>query len=484
MMLELLGSRIIGPFYGISLIVWSALLSVALLALALGYAVGGKLADRGGHFRLPHALLFAAAWASLIPVISEPVQMSMNDLGLRWGAFLSAFVLFAPPLTMLGMTGPFVIRRCAERIDNIGSLAGNIYAVSTVGSVCGTVLFGFYLLPWFGSITILCTMSLALSLLAGSVARYEQVRHKVGYSWYSWCIGLALQLVWLSYLMTRTHTVDGYTIVFEQETHYGWVRVVDQTDENIRWLLSNGSTIGAEHLESGEGLLAYQHVAGLIPWFNPEAKRALLIGLGSGHLVNALKHHEIRTDAIEIDPAVAYAAPKFFNFHPTGKILIGDGRYQIKKLPNNYDFIIHDCFTGGAEPYYMLSTEMISELKKKLSPGGILAVNFLSFTDPHRLRPVQSIARTLDQSFAHRRTFVAIPGEIFNDYIFFVSNSPLKIASPPVADWLVTREVHLDGSEGELLTDNYNPLEYLRIETTEYYRNVLIDRIGPSVLFR
>ncbi len=489
MMVELLGTRIIGPYYGVSLIVWSSLLSVSLLALSVGYTVGGRFADRKAPFRLPHAVFCAAATIALLPLVSKEVQLMFNGLGLRWGALSSAFVLFTPPLICLGMAGPFVIRMATDRLENVGSTAGNVYAISTVGSVLGTLILGFYLLPIFGTFAILWSLSIVLMLLALALVVYEKRRLQLSFSKPAWAIAsLLLSVILAGQWLTKKTPAENYSVIFEQETHYGWVRVVDQQEKGIRWLMSDASTIGAEHLETGRGLLGYQSVVRMLPWFKPEGKNALLIGLGAGHLVNDLANYGVQTDSIEIDPAVAFAAQNYFNFKPTGKVIVGDARYQVQQLDEQYDLIIHDCFTGGAEPFHLLSQEMMVELKNKLKPGGILAVNFVGFTDSSRLKPVQSVARTLDAVFEHRKVYVPNPGEVFSDYIFLVSSSELRSDQHPNSavphQWLQERLVEISAENGELISDDYNPLEFLQIAKAEYYRDVLVDRVGEAILFR
>ena len=174
MMLELLGTRIIGPFYGVSLYVWSSLISVALIALALGYYLGGLVADKQTRFRLSYAIALAGLTTAVIPLVSRPILLWTNDLGLRGGAFTSALLLFALPLTCLGMVGPQVIALAARRRAGVGMAAGSVFAVSTVGSVVGTLLLGFFLLPALGSRVILYAVSAALILLALVVAWYER----------------------------------------------------------------------------------------------------------------------------------------------------------------------------------------------------------------------------------------------------------------------------------------------------------------------
>lgn len=487
MMIELLGTRIIGPYYGVSMIVWSSLLSTALLALSIGYLLGGRLADTAPWLRLSHILLVTAVLIGVIPLLSKPVQLASNGLGLRGGALMSALVLFTPCLLALGMVGPYVIKIATSGLERVGRTAGTVYAISTLGSVMGTLLLGFFLLPLFGTENIVLSLSMLMLVLAFLLALYENLRLKAGNSLIGWgattaVLALALLLGVGSTLGTRDY--PGSEVVFEEETHYGWVRVVDQPARGIRWLMSGGSTIGAEHLETGAGLLGYQQVVGHLPRFHPAGENALLVGLGSGHLVNTYRQFGVRTDAIEIDPAVAHAAHEYFSFEPTGDVIVGDARYQIKQLDKRYDFIIHDCFTGGAEPIHLLSLEMFRELKAKLKPGGVLALNFVGLTLEGERTPVEAVAHTLDQVFEHRRTFVSSPDATFNDFVFFVSDRPLTLSGPETAlNWLEEREVAIAGDTDLVITDNFNPLETLHIAKAEYYRDLLIERVGEDILF-
>lgn len=487
MMIELLGTRIIGPYYGVSMIVWSSLLSTALLALSIGYLVGGRLADTAPWLRLSHILLVTAILIGIIPLLSKPVQLASNGLGLRGGALVSALVLFTPCLLTLGMVGPYVIKTVTQGLERVGRTAGTVYAISTLGSVLGTLFLGFFLLPLFGTQIIVISLSLLMLMMAFVLSVYESRRLKSAHSLLAW--GVSTGVLAAALLLGVGSTIGqrdypGSEVVYEAETHYGWVRVIDQPERGIRWLMSGGSTIGAEDLGTGLGLLSYQQVVGQLPRFHPAGDSALLVGLGSGHLVNTYADFGVRTDSIEIDPAVAHAAEAYFSLEPTGDVIVGDARYRVQQLDRRYDMIVHDCFTGGAEPIHLLSLEMFHTLKSRLKPGGVLALNFVGLTQEGKQAPVEAVAHTLDQVFEHRRTFVSSPEATFNDFVFVVSDEPLNINGPEAPrQWLQAREVQVSGENGLLITDDFNPLETLHIAKAEYYRDLLIDRVGESVLF-
>src|SRR5210317_948266 len=151
MVVEVLGSRVIGPFFGVSLFVWTSLITVTLVALSLGYWLGGLLADR---WRSPDALYLIILLAGLsvlcIPLISDFCLKLTIPLGLRMGAFLSAAMLFGPSLFLLGCVSPYLVKITAQQMQNIGRTVGGLYALSTLGSVAGTILTGFVLIAYLG----------------------------------------------------------------------------------------------------------------------------------------------------------------------------------------------------------------------------------------------------------------------------------------------------------------------------------------------
>jgi predicted membrane-bound spermidine synthase len=174
MVIELLGTRLIAPFYGTSLYVWSSLIAVTMMALAVGYFVGGRWADRAKCTGLAFIIALAALLTLLIPWLTRPILLATDPLGLRLGAFVSALVLFSPSLTLLGMVTPFAIKMATSRLEGIGTSSGSLYAVSTLGSVAGTLVLGFFLFPWVGSREILVGLSGGLLVLSVAVAVYEQ----------------------------------------------------------------------------------------------------------------------------------------------------------------------------------------------------------------------------------------------------------------------------------------------------------------------
>ncbi|MEC4748386.1 fused MFS/spermidine synthase [Methylomicrobium sp. Wu6] len=492
MVIELLGTRMIAPFYGASLYVWSSLISVTMMALAIGYFIGGRWADRAKRAGLSLIIALAAVLTLLIPGLARPVLLATDPLGLRLGALVSALVLFLPSLTMLGMVGPFAIKLATPRLDGVGSSAGSIYAVSTLGSVAGTLFLGFYLFPLLGAREIFIGAGVFLLLLSVLIAVFEQKRLAMNsaiicsVSLLIIGLGLLPKIVDAGHL---PHPGDKFKVLSEEESLYGWVRVIDQPARNLRMLTSDASMIGAAGISDGGNRLSYQDIVGLIPALRPGMKRALIVGLGAGKMVEVLRdRYGIDTDTLEIDPAVAAAASRYFDFNPAGKNIIGDARYEIRHLQGPYDLIIHDCFTGGSEPSHLLTVETLRQLKGLLSERGILAVNFVSFAEGQDNRALPSVAKTVDQVFPHQSLFISEPGKDFNDFIFLAASQPIDLEAKSLfadqIDWLKQRVFQVDKTRGVLLTDNLNPLEYLQVKKSEHYRSVLVDWFGGDLLVR
>lgn len=491
MVIELLGTRVIAPFYGTSLYVWSSLISVTMIALAVGYYLGGWWADRARRVGLSLIIALAGLCALCIPLFSRAVLLATDPLGLRGGAFVSSLLLFAPALTWLGMVGPFAIKLATARLEGVGSSAGSVYAVSTLGSVIGTLVLGFFLFPWVGSREILIGLGVALILLSWAAALVERVLRPATAVWPSLLVAVigALVLPAMPGAARSDPGEGGFQVRSEAESLYGWVRVIDQPDHDLRLLTVDASTIGAAGIRRGDNRLAYQDIVGFLPQFVPDARRALLIGQGAGHMAMELKGRwGIKTDTIEVDPAVAAAAVAHFGFQPTGDVLIGDGRYVIRQLSGPYDLIVLDCFTGGSEPTHLLTVEALQSVAGLLSVRGVVSLNFVAFGDGGRNRALASVARTLLAVFPQQQVYVSEPGEDFNDYIFLASRQPFARNEgdlpTEVRRWLTVHHYPVDSAAGELLTDNRNGLEYLQVRKAEHYRHVLLDWFGPELFLR
>ena len=176
MIYEIIGSRILAPYVGTSVYVWTSLIGVILGSLSAGYWLGGKMADRQPNSRQLAAILFVASvLVTLTMLIQEFVLFGLATLGIRLElkAVIAALILFAPASVLFGCVTPYAVRLKMIAVEDAGKTVGRLYALSTVGSICGTFLAGFFLLPFVGSVRALYLIITALFLLSLLLAVFK-----------------------------------------------------------------------------------------------------------------------------------------------------------------------------------------------------------------------------------------------------------------------------------------------------------------------
>ncbi len=172
MSIELLGGRIMAPYFGSSIYVWGSIITVFMLSLAFGYLLGGRLSLRAPNL-IKYGLFYVAAAFLLAPTIllgdamMDWVFVRYEDP--RYGSLLASAFLFFLPTVILGMIAPYSVRLLVETAHESGRVAGGLYFFSTLGSALGTLATSFYLVLWFEVNQILITMS-AILIGVGLVA--------------------------------------------------------------------------------------------------------------------------------------------------------------------------------------------------------------------------------------------------------------------------------------------------------------------------
>jgi hypothetical protein len=173
MSLELLGGRVLAPYFGSSIYVWGSIITVFMLSLSFGYLLGGRLSvHRPSMARF--ALIFLAAAICLYPLVyfSEDIMMWIFDrvVDPRYGSLLASSALFIVPTVIMGMISPYSVRMLVRSTERSGQVAGVLYFVSTLGSAMGTLATSFYFVLWFEVNTILTLLTGALLTMAALAA--------------------------------------------------------------------------------------------------------------------------------------------------------------------------------------------------------------------------------------------------------------------------------------------------------------------------
>ena len=169
MSLELLGGRVLAPYFGGSIYVWGSIITVFMLALSAGYLLGGYLSLRRPNLqKLGLILIAAGVLVCPLVLIAEPAMTWIFDRveDPRYGSLLASLVLFMPPTIILGMISPYAVRLLVRVTEESGRVAGTLYFVSTFGSALGTLATSFYFVLWFELNTIVAMLAGALALLA------------------------------------------------------------------------------------------------------------------------------------------------------------------------------------------------------------------------------------------------------------------------------------------------------------------------------
>jgi spermidine synthase len=489
LVLEILGTRLISPYYGSSLYCWSALITVTLVSLAAGYNWGGRQAETASLALFCRLLAFAGGCTAVIPALRAPVLQATSSLGVQLGALSSATLLVAPALVLLSASGPVAVRLSSTSLTGVGRAAGDVYAVSTLGSVAGAILAGFVLIPHLALTTIL-EGTAALLLLVSAVGTWLAAK-RVPYGRVA-----AATAALLFAFFARPGESENLTV--NRETQYGQVKVLDY--DSKRYLLVNGTTQSIATVDPKTGAFEsdspYVHALEWVAFARPGAKRALAIGLGGGLLPKALsEHYGLTVDAVELDPAMIELARSHFGYAPSGEVFAQDGRAWLARSGRKYPIVILDAFGAEAPPAHLFTREAFAQIRDALEPGGVLAINLVSLIRPPGDEPWLAVYKTLREVFPEVRPFIASPAyKGLANILYFCSDSPLDPRVPAKARPLVRSALelafagplHADASRldaAPVLTDDYAPLEALLARTSVVWRAALQENMGGVLLY-
>ena len=375
MALEILGSRVLAPSYGSSVYVWGSLISTFLFALSFGYALGGKLADRRPSPRFLALLLAVGAVLILPSVLWAPkILETIGRAGWdpRWGALVAAFVLFLPPSVVLGMVTPFAVRLAIRGPETAGTVAGGYSALSTAGSIAGTLATTFFLIPRFPVHSLLLGLSASLLLCAAILMR--------GRGGLAIAMGGAAALAFAFLGQAAPHTIGGERVLIRKDTAYHHIAVT-QLDSR-RWMRFDTLTQSGVDLAHPErSLVGYDEALLAALAFRPGIRRVCVIGLGGGSFQRAFARlrPEAKIDTVEIDPVVRGLALEYFLYRESDRMrtVIEDGRVFLAKPGPSYDLIVLDAFNSTGVPFHLTTREFFEIVRRRLSPDGIFAANFV-----------------------------------------------------------------------------------------------------------
>ena len=486
MILELTGTRILAPYAGTSIIVWTALIGVILGFLSLGYSWGGKLADKGASFKtLADILLISAVLVVLINIL-RPFALAIGEsmfFDVRVGSVFLAVFLFGPASLSLGMVPTYAVRLKIKNLKTSGETVGRLYALSTIGSIVGTFLGGFLLIAVLGNKNIIYALSGILVI--ASFLSYSRNLKKNSF------FLIFLILAVFSYGLDDLGWYEGKKIVLDTDSNYSRVIVVEtkefSTGKPIRALYTgrlfyiSGGYQSAVYLEDEVGLPAsYLNFFHLGESFGADIKYALFIGGGAfvfpGEFLK--RNPDARMDVVELDPFFTQVAREHFGLidDPRMRIINQDGRAYLNKNKKVYDVVYMDAYSDFSFPWHLITLEASGKIYDSLQADGVFVVNILSALEGESARTFGSIHRTLKQLFPEVYVFaVNSPDEpyIVQNLVLLAvkeeNNIPLdeKTAEHSVYAGHLWRG-SVDG-DLPVLTDDFAPLDYYYLFMSEKF---------------
>jgi spermidine synthase len=478
---EIAAVRLLAPYFGASTIVWANTIGVVLVALSLGYWLGGRLADRRPQMRgLCLLALIAAILLALVPFAADPLldvavdALDQVSAGAFIGSLGAVLVLVAVPVLLLGAVSPYALRLAVSTVEEAGTVAGRLYAVSTAGSLAGTLLSALLLIPAVGTRRTFLIFALAIALVA--VWGLRPARR-----WALAPAGIAA-LIALPVGTLKAEAESG-VVIYEAETEYQYARVVER-DSGVRILELNEGVaqhsycaaecdVGAAGPRDPRSVLTGDYWDGhLVLGFlasDRKPRRVAILGNAAGTVSRGYEEFfpDTRVDGVEIDSELSEIGRRFFDMNnPRLHLYHEDARPFVRRTDALYDQISLDTYRQPYIPFYLTTREFFESVRERLRPDGAVIINVGYPKGEYGLEKV--LSATLADVFPH---VVRDPIESTNTLLVAsrarLSPARLRQAASGLAPALrpVAYQAAIDVAPpldgGEVYTDDRAPVEWL-----------------------
>ncbi len=468
---EIAAARLLAPWFGASTIVWANTIAICLVALAIGYALGGRFADRDPRpAGLARIVLIASALIAVVPFVSGPflrqAVKAVDNLSVATflGSLVGVGVLIAVPLTLLGMVSPYAVRLSVERVEDAGRTAGRLSAIATFGALTGTFLAALLLIPLVG--TRRTFLIFAASMALAAVANLDRKR----------VVAAIVPAAILALIALPTGTVkatgDG-TVIWEAETEYQYARVIEDEDGTRRLELNEGHAIHSRY-EPDEWLSGSYWDEGVISVLAAEtspASSVAILGNAAGTVARSIGHYfpQTRIEGVELDPKVTEVGRDLFDMNaPRLTTHTADARPWLLKTDDRFDVIMMDAYRQPYIPFYLTTREFFDLARDRLRPGGLVIVNVGQPEGSTRLEKV--LSATLRASFGKDAVWRNPAGDTNTLLIATESGDPAdrlrraaSEADPELASIARATASRLEPAltGGKVYTDDVAPVEWL-----------------------
>jgi predicted membrane-bound spermidine synthase len=425
LVIEILGTRILAPIYGTTIYVWSGLITVTLFSLALGYFIGGKLADKK-HSPFWFYGLFLSSGLLLLSFFEyrAGVLLYSERFGVMYGPLVVSFLLFAIPLWVLGMVDPFAVRLRTKSIKVVGSNTGYVLGIATAGGLVGSLMSAYILLPnlpisvIFRGLSFLLIVTGVTGLLSSQLLAIKDKQRltdikkarKSVLKLTAAVIALGIFTVFGNFYNNRSiQQSDRFgkaVILYEKQNLYSLNRVLAVPSvDGVRCFAADGALQTCID-PNNKDLVSYAGKMGLFIEQLPTDSRMLLLGLGGGKILKEWGRDDIDIDVVDINPATFYATENYLGVDYKERYTKNtvDARRFLRSAPDNtYDLILIDVATTLSPPAHLYTQEFYELLSKKLKDDGTV-VKLLHEDQPFIDRSFQSFIKTIRMSFDHLYT--------------------------------------------------------------------------------
>jgi len=481
MVLELVGSRIVAPYLGTSIYIWTALIGVILGALSVGYVWGGTIADRAPTYeRLAFLFLCAAVATALVCPLQYPVlgYLQSSALDMRLSAVLATFVLFVVPSVLLGAVNPLAFRLALVDMNRSGEVAGRLYAVSTIGSIAGTFLAGFVLFSVLGGNSVILAVATVLLLCSVLASPKKQRLWKV-------CVLLGIGVIHsLSNVRADELAKSGW---HEFDTPYQRAIVVEESEGTgskriVRRLITDPFGSQSEMYRDSPFELAsdYAELYDLAFVFKPDLRLALMLGGGAYSYPRYFnkRYGDVTMDVVEIDPGLTELSRRFFDLPDNERLNIvhEDGRAFLNRTSHTYDALFMDAFSAPPSvPFQLTTIEAVSLMSERTAEDGVVFINIVSGIDGDEGKFLRAEVQTFEAVFPEVRLYQVQPsaGRATPQSLILVGlkrklgRQPLAPGTSDYLRGLMSREIDLSTVKRDMhvLTDDFAPVEHYLLPT-------------------
>ncbi|QQS44378.1 fused MFS/spermidine synthase [Candidatus Roizmanbacteria bacterium] len=469
MILELIGTRMIAPYFGSSLHVWTAMIGTILGCLSIGYFIGGRIADKKASYEQLGFVLLLNAFACLFLVFTARyilIFLANTIAFTSLGALIATFLLFSIPSILFGVVSPYAAKLQLNSLKSSGRTVGNLYALGTIGSITGTFLAGYYLLSVMGSFQLIFLISVALMINAAVLLK-KNYRALIGMS--------IISTFYFGFLSpTKYYQIPYDTHVMAVEhTPYSDYFILQYEDNGdiFRMLMTDFAGVQSKHKmgHRDELAAAYSRFFTLPACYNLNS-RVLLIGGGAFTYPNyySSQFPDGEMDAVEIDPALTSIAREYFELAADTeqvRIINEDGRVYLNRNTKKYDTILVDAYANSIPPFQLTTKEAIEKMYDSLEKNGLLIMNVLSVIDDKKPTLVDVEMKTVQEVFGNITVYQVMKDKDFEEtqgFILVAEKGDVRLQNT----CLVTNQGLLNNilhyrpkGQTPIFTDSYAPVE-------------------------